>query len=203
MFTLCLLFVVGVRWHILGASADESFSIEFVPARPVALILGAQVWGDRPSHMLEDRLAAGLVLYERGRCEQLLLSGAADEVEVMRAWLEQRGVPAEHMLLDNAGLRTFDSMVRAHTQLEAKPIIVVSQGFHLARALYLGRELGLDVVGVAAPANYDYPAVLHYKNAARERLAQVKAWLDLEVLATEAARPDEPILSSARERACL
>lgn len=178
---------------------SDRMSVADAPARPVALVLGARVWGDRPSHMLEDRLAAALELYQSGRCEQVLLTGGPDEVEVMRAWLVARGVASEHLLLDGAGLRTFDSMARAAAMLEGeqRSVLVVTQDFHLPRSVYLARELGLDAVGVVAQANYRYPITLRQKNASRERVAQIVAWLDLRVLGTQPADPHAPIVSAA------
>ena len=117
----------------------------------------------------------------------------------MRAWLETRGVASEHLLLDGAGLRTFDSMARAAAMLDAtqRSVLVVTQDFHLPRSVYLARELGLDAVGVVAPANYRYPITLRQKNASRERVAQIVAWLDLRVLGTKPADPHAPIVSAA------
>ena len=187
-----------IRWHIQRTTAAHCTSLEAAPARRVAIVLGAKIRGDRPSHMLEDRLQTALALYESGRCEKIILSGAHhrddyDEVGVMRRWLEDRGVPPDDLYLDHAGLRTLDSMVRAKTIFGVDEALVVSQAFHVPRAVYIGRHVGLDVVGVSAPAGYRYPRALERKNAIRERLAQVKAWLDLEVLGTEPKFAGPPI----------
>ncbi len=195
-----------IRRHILSSTAPHIYALETVPHRPVALVLGAKVWGDRPSHMLEDRLAAALALYEAGRCDKLLLSGAHhrddyDEVGVMRRWLEERGVPADDLYLDHAGLRTFDSMVRAKQVFGAEQVIVISQDFHVPRAIYIGRTIGLDAIGVAAPAGYVYPRALHRRNALRERVAQARAWLDIHVLATKPKFAGPPIDLDASGRA--
>ena len=196
MVTLCLLTSLGIRWHIQHTTRDARHGLAEAPSElGVALILGAKIWGDRPSHLLEDRLAAGLELYESGRCDQLLVSGAADEVEVMRAWLSTRGVPEEAILVDPAGLRTLDSMARARDSLTAEQsVVVVTQAFHLPRAVYLARHHGLDAQGVAAPAGYNYSAGLEWRNAAREHLAQARAWLDIHLLATGPHDPDTPIV---------
>jgi SanA protein len=140
--------------------------------------------------MLEDRLAAALVLYETRRCERILVSGAResetyDEVAVMQRWLEDRGVPTDALLADPKGLRTYDSMARAKRVFGLDGILVVSQDFHVPRAVYIARALGLDAVGVSAPPLHRYPQALHRKNTAREHLAQIRAWLDLHVLHTD------------------
>lgn len=187
-----------IRHHILSSTAASIYTLDAVPEHEVALVLGAKIWGDQPSHMLEDRLAAALALYESGRCKKLILSGAHhlddyDEVGVMRRWLEARGVSPDDLYLDHAGLRTLDSMVRAKQVFGVDALIVVSQDFHVPRAIYLARSVGLDAVGVAAPARYDYPDALLRRNALRERVALARAWLDVHVLATKPKFGGEPI----------
>lgn len=198
LLAMCLLLTTAIRRHLLHATASYQHTLDSAPARPVAIVLGAKVWGDRPSHMLEDRLRAALVLYQTGRCDKLLLSGAHhhddyDEVGVMRRWLEDHGVPGDDLFLDHAGLRTLDSMVRAKQVFGVEQALVVSQDFHVPRAVYLGRSIGLDVIGVAAPAGFRYPAAVHRHNAVRERLAQTRAWLDVHVLGTRPRFGGEPI----------
>jgi len=186
--TLSLLFLLGVHWFMIASAKDQRAAIEAAPPRTVALVLGAAVWGDRPSHMLEDRLAAALDLYQRGRCRTLLLSGAhredENEVAVMRAWLERRGVPPEHIFLDHAGFRTLDSMIRAKEVFHARELLVVTQDFHIPRSLYLGRSFGLDVIGVSAPPIHNYTWWTLQRHAVRELIAQTKAFLDVEILRT-------------------
>lgn len=187
-----------IRRHILDSTASRIYTLDTVPEREVALVLGAKIWGDQPSHMLEDRLAAALALYQSGRCEKLILSGAHhredyDEVGVMRRWLEARGVSPDDIYLDHAGLRTLDSMVRAKQVFGVDELIVVSQDFHVPRAVYLAGSVGLDAIAVAAPARYDYPALLVRRNALRERVASTRAWLDVHVLRTKPKFAGDPI----------
>lgn len=195
-----------IRWHIERSTAAHRYALDEAPSRPVAIVLGAKIWGDRPSHMLEDRLRTALALYESGRCEKILLSGAHDrddydEVGVMRSWLESRGVAPDDLYLDHAGLRTFDSMVRARQIFGVEQAIVISQAFHVPRAVYIGRRVGLEVIGVAAPPGYRYSRALQRKNATRERLAGVRAWLDLNVLGTRPKFAGEPVDLDAPGRA--
>lgn len=190
LLALGLAVPVLARWHITASTAAHRIAIEHAPRLPVAIVLGAAIPNNKPSNMLEDRLAAAAELYHTGRCKKILVSGAHhrvdhNEVAVMARWLEQHGVPPEAIAKDHAGLRTLDSMVRAKQVFGVHEALVVTQAFHLPRAVYLGQHAGLDITGVAAPELYVYPAPVMWKHEAREFVAQSKALLDLWVLGTE------------------
>nr|PZN69401.1 MAG: hypothetical protein DIU55_13025 [Bacillota bacterium] len=150
-------------------------------ARPAqaALVLGAGVYADgRPTPMLRDRLETALALYRAGKVRKLLLSGDHsrpdyDEVNAMRRYLEERGVPPEDLFLDHAGFDTYDSLYRAAAVFQVEDVIVVTQGFHLPRALWVATRLGLRAQGVAAD-RFRYGVERAY--AAREFAARVKAF---------------------------
>ena len=122
----------------------------------VALVLGAGLRPDgSPSLMLDDRLTAAADLYRGGRVKTILASGdhgshAYDEVNAMRARLVELGVPDEDVFTDHAGFDTWSSVVRAKKVFGAEDVVVVTQRFHLARAIWLARRAGLDANGVAA-----------------------------------------------------
>jgi SanA protein len=122
----------------------------------VALVLGARVnAGGRLSAMLEDRVITAVRLYEKGTVGKLIMSGdnsrrEYDEPTAMRRHAMGLGVPGRDVVRDFAGLRTFDSVVRARDIFGQTRIVIVSQEFHLPRALYLARSLGMDAVGVIA-----------------------------------------------------
>ena len=124
----------------------------------VALVLGALVQPDgRLSAMLEDRVQAAARLYRDGRVDKVLVSGdhgrtSYDEVTPMRKRLLALGVPARDIFEDHAGFDTWSSMVRARKVFEVKSAIVVTNGFHLARAVWLAHEAGLSAGGVDANA---------------------------------------------------
>lgn len=145
-----------------------------------AIVLGCRVNGDDPSRCLEERLRTALELYRSGRAQRLLLSGdhgtrGYDEVNTMKDWLVSQGVPEAHVFLDHAGFDTYDSMVRANKVFKVDDAIIVSQRFHLPRALYLARAAGLRAVAFAA----DPPGGSACRGSAvREPLACVKAVLD-------------------------
>ena len=124
------------------------------------LILGAGVWGDRPSPMLEDRLIKGIELYKGKVSRKILMSGDHrkkdyDEVNIMKAYAVERGIPSQDVFMDHAGISTYDSVYRAKEIFQAKKIIIVSQEYHLPRALYIARALGLNAYGISAKPN-DY-----------------------------------------------
>lgn len=146
------------------------------------LVLGAGVWDNkRPSHMLEDRLLQGIELYHSGASDRLLMSGDHgrkdyDEVNIMKQFSVDLGVPSEDIFMDHAGFSTYESLYRAKDIFEAKRIIIVTQEYHLYRALYIARSLGIEAYGVASdPREYlgqDY-------REAREILARTKDFFNV------------------------
>jgi len=141
------------------------------------LVLGCGVRPDgTPSLMLQDRLKTGVRLYELQAAPKLLMSGDHsqehyDEVNAMKTWAIEAGVPSEDVFMDHAGFSTYESMYRARDVFHAKKIIVVSQRYHLYRAVYDARQLGLDAWGVPAED------IAYYGQAyrgAREVLARCK-----------------------------
>jgi SanA protein len=141
------------------------------------LILGAGVWdGGRPSYMLEDRLLQGIELYENGASDRLLMSGdhsrkEYDEVNVMKRFAIDKGINSEHIFMDHAGFSTYESLYRARDVFQADRIIIVTQRYHLYRALYIAENLGLEAYGVASdPRQYFGQEIRDL----RETLARVK-----------------------------
>jgi SanA protein len=126
------------------------------PRAQVALVLGASVFDDgTPTDALADRLAAGAALYRDGRVTRLLVSGerstaAYDQVDVMRRELVRMGVPDREIFTDHGGFDTWDSMVRARKVYDVRSAVVVTQGWHMPRALWLGKRAGLQVHGLVA-----------------------------------------------------
>jgi SanA protein len=149
-----------------------------------AIVLGARVYDDgTPSPMLSDRLETSIALYKLGKVEKLLLSGdhgqtTYDEVNVMLEYVLARGVPDEDVFTDHAGFSTYDTMYRARDVFQVTSALVVTQEFHLARAVYTARALGLEATGVAADIQ---PYSNEFRFAARDWLARAKAFLQLHV----------------------
>lgn len=142
------------------------------------LILGAGVWaGGVPSNMLADRLEEGLRLYRNGVAGKLIVSGDHgrknyDEVNVMKKYLMDRGVPGEDIFMDHAGFTTYESMYRAKEVFGVKKAIVVTQRYHLYRALYICEKMKIDALGSASdPRSYRGA----FARNVRESLSRVKA----------------------------
>lgn len=122
------------------------------------LILGAGVKDGKPKPMLRDRLLTGIELYKSGAAKKIIMSGDHgradyDEVNVMRAFALEQGVKAEDIFLDHAGFSTYDSVYRAKNIFGAENIIIVSQKYHLYRALYIAKKLDVNAAGISADLN--------------------------------------------------
>ncbi len=124
------------------------------------LVLGAGIWGNKPSHMLEDRLLQSISLYEKNVSKKIIMSGDHskenyDEVNIMKQFAINKGVPSEDIFMDHAGLSSYDSLYRAKEIFGAKKLIIVTQKYHLYRALYIAKQLDIEAYGVCAnPREY-------------------------------------------------
>lgn len=124
------------------------------------IILGAAIWGDKPSPMLEDRLLEGINLYKNNVSNKIIMSGdhgrkEYDEVNIMKKYAIEKGVPSEKIFMDHAGFSTYESIYRAKEIFGAKKVIIVTQKYHLYRALYISNQLGIEAYGVGAdPRQY-------------------------------------------------
>ena len=140
------------------------------------LVLGAGVRGGKPSDMLRDRLDTAIELYFDGTATKLLLSGDHqsedyDEVGVMSAYAIENGVPEADILLDHLGLSTYESVIRSKDAFGIGSMVIVTQEYHLPRALYIAEQLEIDAVGVCADTR-SYKSEL-YRNV-REYAARTK-----------------------------
>ncbi|MDD4699506.1 MAG: ElyC/SanA/YdcF family protein, partial [Oscillospiraceae bacterium] len=141
------------------------------------LVLGARVYESGTlSPMLQDRLTQGIELYNGGASDRLLVSGdhgsdGYDEVNAMKQFAIDAGIASENVFMDHAGFSTYESLYRARDIFEVKKIIIVTQNYHLYRALYIAKKLGLDAYGVASdPQKYGGQT----KREIREIVARVK-----------------------------
>lgn len=140
------------------------------------LILGASIKGNNPSPMLEDRLLQGISLYENKVSKKILVSGdhlseEYDEVNGMKDYLLGHKIPSQDIFMDHAGISTYDSIYRAKSIFKTKKIIIVTQKYHLYRALYIAKQLDIEAYGIASNLR---PYTNQEKRELREILARVK-----------------------------
>ena len=173
VLTLNIFVWAHTRTHVLDIEKTTGGQAEF----DCILILGAGVKPNgEPSHMLEDRLKTGIKAYEKGIAPRVLMSGDHmsadyDEVGTMKRFAMEAGVPSNVIFLDHAGLSTYESMWRAKEIFGAKKILIVTQGYHLYRAIYIAESLGMEAYGIAADLR-PYRKIVLYKT--RELAARVK-----------------------------
>ena len=119
------------------------------------LVLGAGVWGESPSPMLADRLDKAIEIYLKGYASKIIMSGDHtklnyDEVNVMKDYAINKGIPSEDIFMDHAGVSTYDSIYRAKYIFKANSIIIVTQKYHLYRSIYIADSLGIHAKGIMA-----------------------------------------------------
>ncbi|MFC5180632.1 SanA/YdcF family protein [Actinomadura harenae] len=151
-----------------------------VPETPVALVLGAGIANGKPSPLLARRLDLAAELYRRGKVKVLLVSGdnrvkEYDEPTTMRDYLMRAGIPKDRIVRDFAGLDTWDSCVRARTIFGVRRVTVVTQRFHLPRAVALCRAAGIDAYGVGDQSMGGGRTDATINGYLREPLAMLKA----------------------------
>lgn len=158
---VCGIGVIGIDLYVVKSTEKYILTPETAGSGyDCILVLGCGVWGETPSHMLEDRLLQGIELYENGASEKMLMSGDHgqenyDEVNVMKDFAAERGVDTEDIFMDHAGFSTYESMYRAKDIFKAEKILIVTQDYHLHRAIYDARALGMEAYGVASnPREY-------------------------------------------------
>ncbi len=193
-----VLVVVAANAYILLSTQGESTSdVADVPPAPVAIVPGALVQPDgKMSVMLGDRVKDAYRLWRAGKVEKILVSGdhhtwAYDEPDTMRKALVARGVPPRDVFEDHAGFDTWATMVRARSIFDIDHAVVVTQGFHMPRALFLAEEAGIDATGLVSDLHvYGYQGK---KSEVREVLSRVKAIADVTVDTPAMAGPKIPI----------
>jgi vancomycin permeability regulator SanA len=177
-----LLVVLGANAVVGESSRHSIFDERNVPPMQTALVFGAGVEPDgSPSAMLGDRLDLAVQLYRDRKVERILLSAddrAGDrEIPAMLARMLAAGIPRDRLLVDDRGFSTRDSCVRARTEFGLRSATLVTQAYHLPRALFVCRELGVAGVGVGAPDWGNYTIATMVPHTARETLATMSALL--------------------------
>jgi SanA protein len=186
IITACILFFLtgGLRIAMLLLTQDSVYNLDTVPSKAVVLVPGAglnAVGG--PSLPLRDRLDAAIQLYKDGKVQKLLVSGDNDSVYynepgAMQTYAIEAGIPEEDVVPDYAGRRTYDSCYRARHIFGMDELIVVTQAYHLPRAVFLCENSGIDVVGVPVEQSRYIRSRFLFWNV-REVFASIIAWTDV------------------------
>jgi vancomycin permeability regulator SanA len=181
-FTL-LFFAFANLWVWL-VSRNSIIAPAELNSADAVIILGAYVRPDGAlSWILKDRLDTGLAIYNLGKAPKIIVTGDHgqknyNEVQAMKDYLLEKGVPAEDIFMDHAGFDTYDSLYRAREIFQVQSAIIITQNFHLPRAVYISKRLGIETQGVEAKLYYPW----WYMNTIRDSIARVKAYADVEIL---------------------
>jgi vancomycin permeability regulator SanA len=155
----CVVALVPGAWVWAGAG-DRVGTVDSAPEAPVAVVFGAGLFGDEPSPYLAHRLDAALTLYQQHKVQAILVTGDNsttdyDEPDAMRRYLVAHGVPEVRVVADYAGFETWDSCTRAHRIFGVDKALLVSQTFHVRRALALCEAAGIDSYAVGVDEAHD------------------------------------------------
>mgnify|MGYP001310720034 FL=1 len=168
--------VIGINAYMISFSKKNFVTVDELKADSYdcILVLGAGLWSGKPSPMLKERLDFSLEAYNKGCSDRFLVSGdhgtkSYDEVNAMKDYLVENGISADCVYIDHAGFSTYESMYRARDVFKVQKVLIVTQKYHLYRAVYVARQLGIEAYGLDRE-ELKYPV----KNNIREAAARVK-----------------------------
>lgn len=173
---------LALNYYVNAITSDRRYTQpQQIPAERVAIVFGAGIYPDGTlSPMLGDRVSAAVELYKLGRVQKLLMTGDNsrddyNEVQAMQNYAVQRGVPAQDITLDYAGFSTYESCYRAKDIFGIKQAVLITQKFHLPRAVYTCDRLGVKAIGLGTPdwESYSFQTVMY--STLREELSTLKA----------------------------
>lgn len=182
LMLLAVLLPLATSYYVMASTENQMITLDeaaYLNADTI-LVLGARVWDNgQPSGILKDRINTGVDLYEAGASERLLMSGdhgqdEYDEVNAMKDFAIEQGVAPAVIFMDHAGFSTYESLYRARDIFQVKTVVIVTQQYHLYRALYIARALGLDAYGVSCDRRDYNPYILF---SVREIFARCKDFL--------------------------
>lgn len=185
-FALCFtaaLAVLGINIYMIQFSKKYIYSdLSELPSKYTVIIPGARVYENNVSHVVRDRLEAASACIRNNKAERVLISGDHgrknyDEVNRMRIYMQNiYGTDKDIIFMDHAGFSTYETMYRAKEIFCVDEAVVVSQKFHLARAVYIAKKLGIDIAGYEAPELDPFDTKTHLSWEIREALARVKTF---------------------------
>lgn len=144
--------VLSINFYVV-ASTKKQINKELPDDIDCIIVLGAGIWGEEPSPMLQDRLDTAIKLYKEGAAPKIIMTGdhgrtEYDEVNVMKDYAMKQGIPSSDIFMDHAGFSTYESIYRAKHIFKAENVVIVTQEYHLYRALFIANSLGLKAYGV-------------------------------------------------------
>lgn len=175
-FLICMICCISLINIYMYTSTRQQIDTEQQFDADCILILGAGVRNGQPTPMLKDRLEEGIKLYKEKKAPKIIVSGDHsredyDEVNIMKQYAIEQGVPSSDIFMDHAGFSTYESLYRARDIFQVKKVIIVTQDYHLYRSLYIANELGIDAIGYSAnPRTYSGQMM----REAREIIARCK-----------------------------
>ena len=151
-----VILVLSINFYVIGTVKEKMIKDDDYSSlknMDCILILGAGIWGDSPSPMLQERLDEGIKLYNEGVAPKIIMSGdhgreGYDEVNIMKEYAINKGIPSEDIFMDHAGFSTYESIYRAKEIFDADNIVIVTQEYHLYRALYIADKLDINAYGI-------------------------------------------------------
>ena len=177
----CFLFL-GINYYVKSQANPFCYrDLDRIPESEIGIVFGAGIRGDKPSKYLKDRLDAGIRLYEDQKVKKLLLSGdngsrRYNELAVMKACCVENGVDSNFIFVDYAGFDTYSTLFRAKQVFKVEQAVLVTQNYHLDRAVFIGLQLGIDCLGYSANRG---GYVGYQKNTIREYFASIKSFFDV------------------------
>ena len=183
IFLVGILFAAGINLYIINYAKPFIYTnITSLPESYTVIIPGAKVYENNISDVVRDRIEAGVDCVNHSKAQRILISGDHgrtdyDEVNQMRLYMQRiYNVQPDIIFMDHAGFSTYETMYRARDIFCVNDAVVVTQKFHLARSVYIGRKLGLNIVGYEAPELTGYSKQTHTNWNTREALARIKAF---------------------------
>ena len=150
-----IIIILTINFYIIDSTKNKIKSINEIKDNDIdcILILGAGIWRNKPSYMLEDRLLEGVNLYNRKIAQKIIVSGdhgrqEYNEVQVMKDFLIKKGIPSKDIFMDHAGFSSYDSIYRAKEIFKVNKLVIITQKYHLYRSLYIAKKLNLKAYGV-------------------------------------------------------
>ena len=183
LIVIGILITLGLEAFIEQDTSSRIYAeVDTVPQAKTAIVLGASVYSDgQLSPILQDRVDSAIDLFENDKVEEILISGDHgsdnyNEVDAIANYLTKHGVPKNKLILDHAGFDTYDSMYRASKVFKITDAIVITQAFHLPRAIFIAKHLNLDYHGFQAK---EREFKIETKIMKREKLANYKALFEV------------------------